>query len=154
MPNQKYSISNVLGTNIVSKLITIAPLPNAGTITGKDTSCKESTTLSDATPGGSWGVIDSTIAKITWRGELTGEISGINTAYYSVSNICGNTMCKFGFIVSGLPSPVVSGSTYLCQCNKLTLNGLPVGGTWNSNNINDSIYNGIILGLLKGYDTI
>ena len=63
-------------------------------------------------------------------------------------------MCKFGFIVSGLPSPVVSGSTYLCQGNKLTLNWLPVGGTWNSNNINDSIYNGIILGLLKGYDTI
>ncbi len=77
-------------SNYATKIVTINPLPVAGTITGTDTVTVFSTiTLSNAATGGTWTSSATGIATVGSTGIVTGVAAGTATIFYTVSNICG-----------------------------------------------------------------
>jgi len=90
------TISYTQGTCTVTSVVTVNPLPDAGTITGADTTVcvGNNITLSDAATGGSWGMTNSTLATVS-GGVVTGVAPGIDTITYYVANSCGNARAKY-----------------------------------------------------------
>jgi len=83
-----FDYNPVVMTNSVTNMIGIPPF--AGPITGMDTVCAGlASLLSDTTSGGVWSVSNSN-ASIT-AGSVTGNATGIDTVYYTVTNVCGGT---------------------------------------------------------------
>ena len=112
-----------------SAVVVINPLP-AG-ITGTSNVCVGGTsTLSDATPGGSWSSGNPAIAAIVpGSGLVTGVVSGIVNITYTL----GGTGCatSIPFLVNALPG-AITGITNLCIGTTTILSGIPGGGSWTS----------------------
>ena len=96
-----YSVSNACGTIAATTLFTVNPIPNAGTITGKDSLCAGHTdTLSNATSGGVWSSYNTTIATIgTGTGIVSGVAPGMDTIYYTVTVLGCTSMAKIPITV-------------------------------------------------------
>jgi hypothetical protein len=78
-----YSVTNSCGTATDTALVTVNPLP--APIVGNTIICVGvSTSLSSATPGGSWTTSNSSIATVDGSGNTTG--TGIGTAYITYTN--------------------------------------------------------------------
>ena len=109
-------------------VFTINPPPSS--ITGTTTACiGATTTLSDATSGGTWISSNTAVATIgSLTGVLTGVTSGATTITYRLATTgCYTTTNAF---VNPLPS-AIGGTTSLCQGNTTTLTNTG-GGTWSS----------------------
>ena len=92
-----YTVSGCLRTVVV----TVNPLPNAGSITGPSTVVVgASITLSDAVSGGTWSTSSSTIAAVGSTGVVTGMAVGSATVSYSVSNACGTAVATKAITVT------------------------------------------------------
>jgi len=94
-----------------SIIMTVHPLPFAGTITGPDTSvCVGATiTLTDTVPGGVWG--DEYGYATVVGGVVTGFSGGIEESpsfdiiYYAISNLCGTDSANKPITIFPLPDP-------------------------------------------------
>ena len=107
--------------------------PNPSPIGGVTAICAGSTTtLADATTGGSWSSSNTTIATID---PVTGFLTGVLSGTVTITNIF-STGCKatMPFQVNPLPAPI-TGVTYVCQGATTILHDLTTGGTWSSDNI-------------------
>jgi uncharacterized protein YjdB len=92
-----YTVSGCVRTVVV----TVNPLPNAGSITGPSTVVVgASITLSDAVSGGAWSTSSSTIAAVGSTGVVTGMAVGSATISYSVSNGCGTAVATKAITVT------------------------------------------------------
>ena len=123
-------ITYTLGTGCVrTAVVTVNPLPPA--ITGPSAVCSGlTTTLSDATTGGTWSSSNLAIAGVSpGSGVVTGVANGTATITYKIS-----TGCVISTIVTvePLPSPI-SGLTSVCVGSSVTLTEA-AGGTWSSSN--------------------
>ncbi len=154
----KYSVSNSCGATIASVVVTVNPLPNAGTITGAGEVCVSSTTiLSDLSPGGAWMVSTGGIATIGTAGDVTGIADGTATVSYTVTNSCGTAVATTIVTVNPLPAAgSITGSATLCVLASSALTDMTSGGTWSSSNISVATVDaaGMMTGVSAGIDTV
>ena len=75
-------------------MVTINPLPNAGTITGSDTVCRgNSILLSDTVTDGLWTSTNGN-SFVSTDGAVYGITIGIDTIKYAVTNSCGTVTAQ------------------------------------------------------------
>ncbi len=112
---------------------TITVNPNPSVISGSAAVCVGSTTtLSDATLGGTWVSSNSTIATVVdTTGVVTGILAGPVTINYVLSTGC---TASLSFSVNPLPA-AITGTTYLCRGTTTVLHDVTPGGTWSSSDI-------------------
>lgn len=148
--NITYSVSLGCYATIVA---TVNPLPLA--ITGTAVVCEGlTTTLADATPGGTWTSSATGTATISTGGVVTGVAAGIATITYTVTATgCINTK---DVTVNALPS-AISGTLAVCAGLTTTLSSAPATGTWTSGTISRATIgasNGVVNGILAGTSVI
>lgn len=138
---------------VVTKTVTILPLP-AG-ITGSLSVCIGLTsTLHDASGGGSWASSNTAVATI---GSITGVVNGL-TLGTSIITYTISTGCYATAIVTVNPLPsLITGTTTKCKGLPTFLYDSTSGGTWSSSNptiayIGSST--GLVIGLLSGTSII
>ncbi len=142
--------------DIITKVVTVNPMPISGPITGADTVCLGgSITLSGATPGGTW-TTSSICAAI---GSATGSVSGISTGSsvirYMVSSLgCTSVATKTIRVFSPIPG-VISGPDTVCVGATIPLISTVSGGVWSAISPFAAIDTlGNVSGLSVGNDTI
>lgn len=116
------------GSCITSVIITVDPLP--ALITGTFSTCQGSTTtLSDATPGGTWSSSTSAVGTVgLTSGVVNGILAGTTTITYTASTGCYRTVT---FTVNPLPA-TIGGTLSVCKGQTTALIDVTTGGTWSS----------------------
>ena len=118
----------------VTAVVTINPLPNAGTITGAAVVCEgASIVLSDGVTGGVWSSGSTGIAHVGSTGIVTGESAGTATISYVVTNSCGSAHATTVVTANGT-SAAINGTAAICPSFSTTLTDNVTGGTWSSSN--------------------
>ena len=130
------------GCNPVSdtQAIFVNLLPNPGSISGTDSICFNSDTLTNATavPAGTWSSRNLSLASIDAAtgivGRISNSVSGSDTIVYINTNSCGTDSARFTLRVNPVPvvGTITPSSFNVCQGNTITLTnvgGTP-GGNW------------------------
>jgi gliding motility-associated-like protein len=125
------TITYTLGSGcFVTTPFTVNPLPAgiAGTLTG----CVGlTTTLTNASAGGSWSISPVTVATVNaTTGVVTGIAAGTAVVTYTLPTGCLVTTL---FTVNAAPEPI-AGTFSVCQGFTTTLAEATTGGTWSSSN--------------------
>jgi hypothetical protein len=113
-------------SNISGAVVVIAS-PNAGTISGIDTICKNSTTTltSNGATGGTWSSSDSTVLSVNTSGVVTGVAAGQATIRYTVIGTggCSNVTATKLITVNSLPTVAITanGATSFCDGGSVNL---------------------------------
>ena len=150
-----YSATNMCGTVKTEKVVTINPLPSAGTITGMSNVCVGQTiTLTDTITGGIWTSSNTSVANT--NGIISGTSVGLDTIEYSVENYCGESQTSMIINVNPLPyAGVITGFDTVCIDKTIHLFDSILGGTWSSTDNNSFISStGAVHGFTVGSDTI
>ena len=151
-----YSLTNSCGTATDTQMVTVNPLPNAGTITGPSSICPgSSVTFNDPAPGGTWSSSNLSVVTI---GSTTGIAGGgaVGTAIisYSVTNSCGTATDTQAVAVTLVPSAgTIIGPTSVCVGTNISLSNGTSGGTWTSGSLAVATVNsgsGIVGGVTSG----
>ena len=130
--------------------------PSVAPITGTDTVCVgATTTLADATTGGTWSSVTTSVATITTAGVVTGVSAGTSVISYTTGS---GTATKTVVVLAPPSIPTLSGHNFVCLGtidHTDTLTGIPAGGTWTSSNSLDPITaGGVLTGGVAGFDTV
>ncbi len=150
-----YLATTGCGTDTAKSVITISPLPVAGTITGATTLCVgASTTLNASIAGGVWSSLIGFAT--TTDSVITGVSAGIDTIRYTVSNSCGSAIAIKRIIVNAITAvDTISGPSSVCTGASITLTNATTGGTWSKTNAKANVSaTGVVTGVTAGIDTI
>ena len=150
-----YTVTNGCGSATAIKVVTINPLPNAGTIVGGTAVCAGSSlTLTDGAVGGVWSATNGS-ATVS-AGVVLGVTSGIDTIKYTVTNSCGTAVASQIININPLPTAgSVTGLSNVCIGSNITLTDATPGGTWSATNSNAGVTTtGVVFGINPGVDTI
>ena len=111
------------------KSVNVLPLPPA--ITGvKHTCAGATTTLSDATTGGTWNSLQTYIARVNaTTGVVTGLIADTANITYTDASGCVTTTTV---TVNPLPAPIEGGPSITCATSIDTMYDATIGGAWSS----------------------
>ena len=144
-----------LDSSTAMAVITVNPLPNAGTILGVDSLCVGATfTFADSSVGGTWGSLTPTKMSVV-GGVATGLTAGYGIVGYTVSNSCGGATATLVVTVLPLPNAgAVTGSANVCPGSSITLGDTISGGMWGITNGNAIDSAGIVTGIVAGADTV
>jgi uncharacterized protein YjdB len=157
-----YTFTNSCGTSTASKMITVDPLPDAGTINGSATVCigATATYTTDGLSGGSWSSTNTSVATVDPNtGVVSGIMPGTSTIIYTSNTPCGLTTASAAITVAVTPTAgTISGSTTVCvgSTTTYTSDGLS-GGTWSSDSPDRATVDpntGVVTGVLAGFATI
>jgi uncharacterized protein YjdB len=150
-----YSVTNSCGTATATQLVTVNPLPIAGTIAGSSTVCAGSNiTLSDASAGGVWSASNGN-ANVISTGVVIGMIAGVDTISYAITNSCGTATATAVITINPLPTAgTIAGLSSVCPGANITLTDGATGGTWSATNGNASVAAGLVTGVTAGLDTV
>ena len=152
-----YSVTNGCGTLSDTQLVTVNPLPVAGTITGATSVCAgNQVTLSNATGGGSWSSGATGIATVA-AGVVSGVTAGSAIISYAVTNVCGTATDTQMVVVNPQPTAgILSGANVVCELASVTLNTTLSGGTWTTSapTVASVTSSGVVIGLTPGTATI
>jgi uncharacterized protein YjdB len=137
--------------NINSRNFTVNPGAITAPITGTFTVCVTgSTTLSDATPGGTWSSSSPAVATV---GVATGIVTGISGGTATITYTAPSGPVTAVVSVNTIPAPgAIAGSSIVCIGNPVTLtNGTP-GGVWSSSDITRATVSasGVVTGIAAG----
>ena len=150
----QYTVSGTCGTGSASKIITINTLPVVAAISGSSFVCTgASTTLADATTGGTWSATNGN-ATVT-AGVVFGISAGTDTIQYGVTNYCGTTTATYAISIN--TSPVVAtltGTDTVCTGSTVTWSASVAGGSWSASNPDATVTGGSVAAFLSGMDTI
>ena len=137
-----YAVTNYCGTAVASYAVKVKPLANAGTITGLDSVCAGSSiTLADSVSGGTWRSVDTIGASISTTGMVTGNVAGLDTIVYAVTNTCNTAYATRTVYVKALPvagtisvtgASTTGGVAFVCINNNYGLSSTVGGGTWST----------------------
>lgn len=149
-----YAVTNVCRTAIATKTVVVNPLPVAGFISGASMLCEQdSTRLTDTALGGIWTAANI-CASIT-GGWLLGNVEGLDTIYYSVTNMCGTAVATKNVYIHALPhAGIITGPSKVCMGASINLVDTTPGGTWLASNGSGSVVNGTISSVFPGKDTV
>ncbi len=104
-----YTVTNSCGSNFTTRIVTVNPLPLAGTITGtSNVTVGSTTTFSNAVIGGTWSSSATGVAIVGSTGVVSGLAAGTTTISYTVNNSCGSTSATLVLTVNSL----TIGATY------------------------------------------
>ena len=152
------TISYTVSGSTFTYVVTVNPLPVAGTITGTVSVCgTASTTLSDVAAGGTWSSTNTAAATVSSTGMVTGVATGTTTISYTVTNSCGTAAATK--VVTDNPLPVagvITGTLSVCGTASTTLSDVATGGTWSSTNTAAATVSstGMVTGVAAGTTTI
>ncbi len=124
----------------------VNPLP--ANITGTFSVCHGSaTTLSNATPGGTWSSSNPSVVSISATGVVTGLQVGFSIIQYTLPTGCSS---NGSMVVNPLPDPI-TGLSVMCAGESITLESNTTGGTWSAATGVVSVSNaGVVSGLAAG----
>ena len=147
------------GNSIATYVVTVNPLPDAGTITGSDTLCPgtAATLASSGMGGGTWTSANAAVATVNTVGVVTAVATGNDVISYRVSTpTCGSDTATLPVFVRALPNAgTITGGNTVCTGFVLTLADAAVGGVWSSSNSAvASVSGGIVTGHATGTATI
>lgn len=151
-----YAVTNSCGTATATKIVTVNPGPNAGTIIGTATVCPGlTTTLSDAVSGGTWNSSVPSVATINASGVVNGLVAGTTTISYTATNSCGTATVTVIATVNPLPA-AIGGSGIVCQGASTLMTDSDPGGTWStiSGGVSIGASSGSVTGLSAGTGVI
>jgi uncharacterized protein YjdB len=150
-----YTVTNICGTATATRIITINPMPSAGTISGSSAVCTGSSIiLSTSVTGGLWTITNAN-ATVTSTGVVYGMIAGLDTVVYTVSNSCGTASTSKSITINAVPNAgTITGSSFVCLGGTAALTNPIAGGIWSATNGNASVSGGIVSGIALGMDTI
>ncbi len=155
-----YQVTNTCGTASTTKLVTVNPNANAGTISGTGSVCIGTTTTltSNGDAGGTWTSGNTAVATVNASGVVTGVSTGTATITYSITNTCGTATATKSITVNpNANAGTISGSGSVCSGATTTLssNG-DAGGTWTSDNtaVATVSTSGVVTGVSAGSATI
>lgn len=121
-------------------------------ITGTFNVCQGlSTTLANASPGGTWSSSNANALIGSASGVLTGSLVGTSSITYISPAGCSSLQT----VTVNLLQPI-TGSTSVCLGLTITLSDVLTGGTWTRSNLNVTVgsASGIVTGLTVGTSTI
>ena len=139
---------------MTTTVVTVAPYPSAGSISGASSACVGSTTtLTDGTTGGSWSSSNTSVASVDNTGIVTGLASGTAVISYSVTNPCSTAVATKIITVNPLPvAGSISGTDTVCYNTNISLTDAAPGGSWSSSNTSIATVNssGLVHGIYPG----
>src|ERR1043165_8520641 len=135
------TITYTVGGAYVTKAMTVnalQPITGASTVLEGNT-----TTLADATPGGTWSSSNTSVATVGTNGVVTGVVPGVVTITYTV----GGAYVTKTMTVDALQP--ITGATTVLVGNTTTLADATPGGTWSSSNTAKATVgtNGVVTGV-------
>lgn len=124
-------------------------------ITGTFSLCSgATTTLSNASPGGSWSTGAPSVATIgTGTGLVSGLSSGTATITYTSATGCYTTR---DVTVNPLPL-IITGDSVICSGSAATLSNATSGGSWSGSTVSVATIasgSGLVTGISNGTDTV
>ena len=153
-----YSVTNSCGTDVSIFVVTVNPLPVAGTISGSPTVCETATTTyTDAASGGIWSSSVTGNATISTTGIVTGIVAGADTVFYTVTNSCGTAIAIKPITVLPLPhAGSILGLNVVCVSAIISLSDTATGGTWSSSipGVATVSSTGVVTGIAPGIAVI
>jgi uncharacterized protein YjdB/RPA family protein len=152
-----YTVTNGCGTATATHIITVDPLPNAGSISGASSLCPTATiTLTNATTGGAWSSSSTSVATVSSAGVVTGVTSGATTISYTVTNGCGTASAtRMMTIISGVSAGAIAGAASICSGSSQLYTDTASGGHWSTTNGNLEVSGtGVATGVNPGVDTV
>ncbi len=141
---------------MTSRVMTVAPLPVAGTLSGPDTVCEgASVMLSASLPGGTWS-ISSGHASVSTTGDVTGVSGGSDIITYSIVNSCGTAVVSHELTVNPLPAiGTFTGDNNICLGKTRFFSNSLSGGAWSSSDPSvATVASGTVSGVALGTATI
>jgi uncharacterized protein YjdB len=150
-----YTVTNGCGKDTATKIVTVNPLPNAGTISGPSGVCVASViTLTDGVAGGVWSSSNAT-AIVGSTGVVTGVTAGVDSIIYTVTNGCGTDRDTMTVTVNPLPNAgIITGASSVCVGSSVTETDLANSGAWTMTNGTATVSGGVVTGVFAGMDTI
>jgi len=95
-----YTNTTSCGSGIVTKIVSVDAIPDAGTITGAtQVVAGHSIILADTSPGGVWSSGNDHIATVSGAGIVYGLAQGGDSIIYTITNLCGSSRTSFTFSV-------------------------------------------------------
>ncbi len=153
------SLSYTIAGCAATTVLTVDPLPSAGTISGGPNVCLGGTTiLTNSTAGGTWSSSASGTASVAGAG-TTATVSGValgsaTITYTTTSGSCSNTATR---TMTVQPNPsAITGTLSACAGAGTALSATPAGGTWSSSapGVASVDGSGNVLGITGGVATI
>lgn len=148
-----YMVTNGCGTAVATHIMTVNPLPVAGSISGASAVCVGSmASLTASVPGGVWSA--GAGAGVS-AGSVLGLTAGATTISYSVTNICGTAVAVHSMTVNPLPAAgSITGAGVVCEGAAETLTASTASGAWSVSSSAASVSGGVVTGLAAGSVTI
>jgi uncharacterized protein YjdB len=147
------TISYAAAGSVVTTVFTVSPAPAA--ITGTTSFCETGgTTLSDATPGGTWSSSNSLVFTI---GSSTGIATGVHAGYaYANYNVGPGCAASAYITVNTTVVDSIFGGSTVCPGSTIILTNAITGGTWSSSNpaVATISSTGVVSGVSAGYTII
>ncbi len=139
-----YTLSTGCGAAKVATVVDASPA-----VSGTAYTCVgSSTSLSDATGGGTWTSSNLTVGTVgSTSGIVTGLVAGTTTISYRLGSGCGSAVVV---TVTALPA-AISGTSSFCSGATTTLTDATAGGTWTSGNPSIATVGGT--GIVSGVGT-
>lgn len=126
---------------------------SVASITGVLTLCNgNTTTLSCATPGGSWVSGSTGVATV---GSATGVVTGVSAGTSNITYLLGAGCQSVAAVTVNAVPTSITGTPTVCVGSTTTLNSSPSGGTWTSSAAGiASVTGGVVSGIATGTATI
>lgn len=97
--------------NLTTIVVTILPLPDAGSVSGIDSICRGQTvTLSSTVAGGTWSSSNPAVGTINTTGVVTGATTGSTIIAYTVTNTCGSKEAYLQIVVGNCTAGILGNS--------------------------------------------
>ncbi|MCF8450685.1 MAG: hypothetical protein K9G49_12515, partial [Taibaiella sp.] len=145
-----YSVSNSCGSTSATKIVSVNVLLETP-ITGTFTVCTgATTTLSNATPGGTWSSGNTAVATVVAG---TGVVTGISAGTAVISyTLFGTSVTTIITVNAAMSVASITGTSSFCAGATSALASTTTGGTWSSSNTTIATVGstGIVAGISGG----